>query len=114
MLDYVLTVEAKFLQMFILFHIYCNNMEGVISQFNLFNRHFMELSRRFQKVLKIEDSKSEYKYGSRTYKHATALSIGCLNNNPDEVYKLVIRCGANINHKAARENRHMAGQTWQG
>ena len=80
MLDYVLTVEAKFLQMFVLFHIYCNNMDGVISQFNLFNMHFMELSRRFQKVLRIEDTKSEYKYGSHTYKHVTALSIACINN----------------------------------
>ena len=106
MFDYVITVEAKFLQMFVLFHIYCNNMEGVINQFNLFNRHFMDISRRFTKLVSTEDKITEYKYNTHTYKEVTALSIACITNKPGEVLKLVRRCRANLEHKVSRVNRH--------
>ena len=106
MFDYVITVEAKFLQMFVLFHIYCDNMDGVINQFNLFNRHFMDISRRFTKLISIEDMTAEYKHNSHTYKKVTALSIACITNKPGEVLKLVRRCRANLDHKVSRANRH--------
>ena len=106
MFDYIFTVEAKFLQMFVLFYIFCNNREGVISQFNLFNRHFMDLSKKFKKLLKIEETSPEYKLSCHTYKKVTALGAACIDNRQEDVMKLITRCGANINCKTSRVNRH--------
>lgn len=112
--DYVLTVEAKYLQMFLIFHIYTDNIEGVVDQFDLFNRHHQQLTSRLRKVVGVDQVVREHRHGQHLYRNVSHLTIACMNNKTDEVAALIERCEMTVSEKVSRRNRHQGRSPLEG
>jgi len=66
MYNYVLAVEAKYLQMMCVFHINNNDMESLGAQYELFGSHYTQLTKAMVPALKLDEVTSTEDLGNTT------------------------------------------------
>ena len=81
MYNYVLTVEAMYLQMMFIYNINNEDMESAMAQLENFATHCQELTKIMASILKLDEQLPEFQHKSCVYTNISSFGKLCISEN---------------------------------